>query len=225
MQIETSYPKDKIKILLLEGIHQSAIDTFKAADYHNIELLPKALPEEQLIEKIKDISLVGIRSKTQMNARVIAAAKKLRAIACFCIGTNQVDLEAAKEKGIRYFLISFTDLFGVVRSKLVPAAAIAGMQKNGAGFAGFATWLDMSPADSDMFAFPDPDSLIQLPWNKEVGWLSSDLWMNGKPVEASPRVTIISVTGNPLSPIVKSPAAYVFTNASGCELPLPLLSV
>ena len=55
MQTETSYPKDKIKILLLEGIHQSAIDTFKAADYHNIELLPKALPEEQLIEKIKDI--------------------------------------------------------------------------------------------------------------------------------------------------------------------------
>ena len=59
------------------------------------------------------------------------------------------------------------------------------MQKNGAGFAGFATWLDMTPADTDMFAIPDADSLIQLPWNKEVGWLSSDLWMNGKPVKAS----------------------------------------
>ena len=96
----------------------------------------------------------------------------------------------AKSKKIKYFLISFVDLFGVLRSKLVPASAISGMQKDGAGFAGFATWLDMTPADSDMFAIPDPDSLIQLPWNKEVGWLASDLWMNGKQVEASPRVML-----------------------------------
>ena len=72
----------------------------------------------------------------------------------------------------------------------MPAQAIDEMQKNGAGFAGFATWLDMSPADSDMFAIPDPESLIQLPWNKEVGWLASDLWMNGKPVKASPRIML-----------------------------------
>ena len=96
----------------------------------------------------------------------------------------------AKAKKIKYFLISFVDLFGVLRSKLVPAHAIKEMQKSGAGFAGFAAWLDMSPADADMFAKPDPDSLIQLPWNKEVGWLASDLWMNGKPVEASPRVML-----------------------------------
>ena len=96
----------------------------------------------------------------------------------------------AKQKKIKYFLISFVDLFGVLRSKLVPAHAIKEMQKAGAGFAGFAAWLDMSPADSDMFGIPDPDSLIQLPWNKEVGWLASDLWMNGKPVEASPRVML-----------------------------------
>ena len=64
------------------------------------------------------------------------------------------------------------------------------MQKNGAGFAGFATWLDMTPADSDMFGVPDPDSLIQLPWNKEIGWLASDLYMDGKPVKASPRVML-----------------------------------
>jgi glutamine synthetase len=96
----------------------------------------------------------------------------------------------AKEKKIKYFLISFVDLFGVLRSKLVPTRAIKEMQENGAGFAGFAAWLDMSPADSDMFGIPDPDSLIQLPWNKEVGWLASDLWMNGKPVEASPRVML-----------------------------------
>ena len=96
----------------------------------------------------------------------------------------------AKAKKIKYFLISFVDLFGILRSKLVPAQAIGEMQENGAGFAGFATWLDMSPADTDMFAIPDPDSLIQLPWNKEVGWLASDLWMGGKPVKASPRVML-----------------------------------
>ena len=96
----------------------------------------------------------------------------------------------AKTKKIKYFLISFVDLFGVLRSKLVPTRAISEMQKNGAGFAGFATWLDMTPADTDMFAIPDPDSLIQLPWNKEVGWLASDLWMGGNPVKASPRVML-----------------------------------
>ena len=98
--------------------------------------------------------------------------------------------KVAKVKKIKYFLISFVDLFGVLRSKLVPVQAIGEMQKNGAGFAGFATWLDMTPADTDMFAIPDPDSLIQLPWNKEVGWLASDLWMNGQPVKASPRIML-----------------------------------
>ncbi|MGP9812412.1 type III glutamate--ammonia ligase [Rhodopseudomonas sp. NSM] len=99
-----------------------------------------------------------------------------------------VDLvAAAKEKNIKYFLISFTDLLGTQRSKLVPAQAIATMAKNGAGFAGFATWLDMTPADPDLFAIPDPDSLMQLPWKPEVGWLAADLWMNGKPVEQAPR--------------------------------------
>ena len=73
----------------------------------------------------------------------------------------------AKQKKIKYFLISFVDLFGVLRSKLVPANAIKEMQIAGAGFAGFAAWLDMTPADSDMFGIPDPDSLIQLPWNKD----------------------------------------------------------
>ena len=98
--------------------------------------------------------------------------------------------QIAKQKKIKYFLISFVDLFGVLRSKLVPSQAISEMQKNGAGFAGFATWLDMTPADSDMFGVPDPDSLIQLPWNKEIGWLASDLYMDGKPVKASPRIML-----------------------------------
>jgi len=98
------------------------------------------------------------------------------------------DLEKlAKSKGIKYFLISFTDLFGGQRSKLVPAAAINGMAKTGAGFAGFATWLDMTPADSDMFVIPDESSLIQLPWRKEVGWFAGNPWMAGKEVEHAPR--------------------------------------
>ena len=95
-----------------------------------------------------------------------------------------------KTKNIKYFLISYTDLFGSQRAKLVPAAAIAGMQKNGAGFAGFATWLDLSPADTDMFAMPDPTTLIPLPWKPEVGWLASDIWMDGKPVEQGPRIVL-----------------------------------
>ncbi len=98
--------------------------------------------------------------------------------------------QIAKDKKIKYFLISFVDLFGVLRSKLVPAQAISDMQKDGAGFAGFATWLDMTPADSDMFGIPDPSSLIQLPWKKEIGWLASDLYMDGKPVKASPRIML-----------------------------------
>ena len=96
----------------------------------------------------------------------------------------------AKSEGIRYFLISFVDLFGVLRAKLVPARAIKDMQRDGAGFAGFAAWLDMTPADPDMFGIPDPDSLIQLPWKPEVAWLAADLWMNGKEVEASPRIIL-----------------------------------
>ena len=97
---------------------------------------------------------------------------------------------AARERGIRYFLISFTDLFGTQRAKLVPAAAIAQMMQTGAGFAGFATWLDMTPADPDIMALPDPDSLIQLPWKPEVGWLAADPWMAGKPVAQAPRLVL-----------------------------------
>jgi len=96
----------------------------------------------------------------------------------------------AKQKRIKYFLISYVDFFGILRSKLVPTQAIKEMQKEGAGFAGFSTYLDMSPADPDMAAIPDPNSLIQLPWQPEVAWLAGDLWMNGSPVDASPRVML-----------------------------------
>ncbi|MEM8698143.1 MAG: type III glutamate--ammonia ligase [Pseudomonadota bacterium] len=102
-----------------------------------------------------------------------------------------VDLaKEAKSRGIAYFLISFTDLFGVMRAKLVPARAIGEMAAEGAGFAGFAAWLDMTPADSDMFAVPDPGSLIQLPWKPEVGWLAADLYMDGEEVTQAPRNTL-----------------------------------
>ncbi len=101
---------------------------------------------------------------------------------------ERLDLAAiAEERSIKYFLISYTDLFGGQRAKLVPSSAISGMAKNGAGFAGFATWLNMTPADPDLFAVPDPDSLIQLPWKPEVGWLAADLYMDGKSVEQGPR--------------------------------------
>ncbi|MDU6494086.1 type III glutamate--ammonia ligase, partial [Bradyrhizobium sp.] len=115
----------------------------------------------------------------------------------------------ACERGIKYFLISYTDLFGVQRAKLVPAAAIDGMVKTGAGFAGFATWLDMTPADPDVFAMPDPASLIQLPWKPEVGWLAADPWMNGKPVAHAPR--------NLLKRMVADAAAQGYELKSGVE--------
>lgn len=120
------------------------------------------------------------------------------------------DLEKqAKDKGIKYFLISFTDLFGTQRSKLVPAEAITAMAKTGAGFAGFATWLDMTPADSDMFVIPDPNSLVQLPWKKEVGWFAGDPWMDGKEVEHAPR--------NVLRREIAAAAAQGFEMKSGVE--------
>jgi glutamine synthetase len=96
----------------------------------------------------------------------------------------------AKDRGIRYFMISFTDLFGMQRAKLVPAAAIAEMERDGAGFAGFATWLDMTPAHPDMFAMPDASAVIQLPWKKEVAWVAADCVMEDQHVAQAPRVIL-----------------------------------
>ena len=93
----------------------------------------------------------------------------------------------AADKGITYFMISFTDLFGGQRAKLVPAQAIADMQVEGAGFAGFATWLDMTPAHPDMLAVPDPSSVIQLPWKPEVAWVAANCVMEGEDVAQAPR--------------------------------------
>ena len=96
----------------------------------------------------------------------------------------------AKERGVRYFMISYTDLFGAQRAKLVPAAAIADMQKDGAGFAGFATWLDMTPAHPDLFAVPDAASVVQLPWKREVAWVAADCVMEDRPLAQAPRVVL-----------------------------------
>jgi glutamine synthetase len=93
----------------------------------------------------------------------------------------------AKDKGVKYFMISYTDLFGGQRAKLVPSQAINGMVEDGAGFAGFATWLDLTPAHPDMMAVPDPSSVIQLPWKPEVAWLASNCVMEGAPVAQAPR--------------------------------------
>ncbi|MDX2023367.1 MAG: type III glutamate--ammonia ligase [Deltaproteobacteria bacterium] len=98
--------------------------------------------------------------------------------------------DIAQDRGIRYFMLSFTDLLGVQRAKLVPASHINKMASGAAGFAGFATWLDMTPADADMFAVGDSQSLIQLPWKPEVAWLAADLTMNGHAVEQTPRVVL-----------------------------------
>lgn len=117
-----SLGKQKIKILLLEGVHPSAVEVFKAAGYENIDYQPAALPEEQLLEKIAGAHFVGIRSRTQLNAKVFAAAKKLMSVGCFCIGTNQVDLQAATEHGVIVFNAPYSNTRSV--AELVIAEAI-----------------------------------------------------------------------------------------------------
>jgi len=100
---ETSYPRNKIKILLLENISDSAIEEFQAHDYTEIKKLSGALGEKDLLSAIKGVHILGIRSKTKITENVIAKADKLLAVGCFCIGTNQVDLKAATNKGVAVF--------------------------------------------------------------------------------------------------------------------------
>lgn len=119
---KTSLDKSKIKILLLEGVHQSAVDNFHNAGYENIEHLPTSLDEASLIEKIRDVHFIGIRSRTQLNERVFDAAEKLVGVGCFCIGTNQVDLTAALKRGIAVFNAPYSNTRSV--AELVLAEAI-----------------------------------------------------------------------------------------------------
>src|SRR5690606_23834094 len=119
---KTSLDKSKIKFLLLEGVHQTAVDTLKAAGYTNIDYHKGALPEAELKAAIADAHFIGIRSRTQLTADVLAHAHKLVAIGCFCIGTNQVDLEAAREMGVAVFNAPYSNTRSV--AELVLAEAI-----------------------------------------------------------------------------------------------------
>lgn len=102
--------------------------------------------------------------------------------------------EIAKRYDVRYFLIAFVDLFGTMRAKIVPVSAIETVAKAGAGFAGFATWFDMTPADPDVLVMPDPSTVIPLPWKPGVAWVTGDLYMAGKPVEQNPRQVLTRIT-------------------------------
>ena len=122
MSSKTSLDKSRIKFLLLEGIHPSAVEVLHAAGYTNVESLPGALPDAELKAKIADVHFLGIRSRTQLTAEVFAAAQKLVAAGCFCIGTNQVDLEAAREHGVAVFNAPYSNTRSV--AELVLAEAI-----------------------------------------------------------------------------------------------------
>ena len=128
-----------------------------------------------------------------------------------------IDLAAfAKENGVKYFMISYTDLFGGQRAKLVPAQAIADMQVEGAGFAGFATWLDLTPAHPDMLAVPDPNSVIQLPWKPEVAWVAANCMMDDAPIMQAPR--------NVLNKLISDAAAEGMHVKTGVEAEFFLLT-
>ncbi len=118
----TSYPKEKIKILLLENVSETAVANFRKSGYVRVEKLSKAISEEELIAIIKSVHLLGIRSKTMVTDRVLQAAKKLQAIGCFCIGVNQVNLPSATEHGIAVFNAPYSNTRSV--AELVIGAAI-----------------------------------------------------------------------------------------------------
>ncbi len=119
---KTSYPKQDIRVLLLEGLSQTAVDTFRAAGYTQIEAHAKSLPEDELKQRIAEAHIVGIRSRTQLSAEVLAHGRRLMAVGCFCIGTNQVDLDAAELAGIPVFNAPYSNTRSV--AELVVAEAI-----------------------------------------------------------------------------------------------------
>jgi len=120
----TSFPKDRIKVLLLENVHASAQQLF-AAEHFQVEALKHALKEEELIQKISDVHVLGIRSKTQATAKVLAAGKRLLSVGCFCIGTNQVDLTAANRQGVPVFNAPFSNTRSVAELIISEIIALA----------------------------------------------------------------------------------------------------
>ncbi|GAC1627516.1 MAG: phosphoglycerate dehydrogenase [Nevskia sp.] len=124
---KTSYPKQDIKVLLLEGVSQTAVEHFRAAGYSNIEFHEKSLPEAELLRAISDAHIVGIRSRSYLTAEVLGEARRLMAIGCFCIGTNQVDLDTAQARGIPVFNAPYSNTRSV--AELVIAEAILMMRR------------------------------------------------------------------------------------------------
>src|SRR6187455_2135187 len=121
-QKTTSYPKDKIRILFLENISDTAVKNFRGHEYSNVEKITKALTEDDLVKEIKDVHILGIRSKTQITKKVLDAANKLQAIGCFCIGVNQVDLKTATKNGVVVFNAPYSNTRSV--AELVIGASI-----------------------------------------------------------------------------------------------------
>ncbi len=118
----TSYPKEKIRILFLENISESAVKNFRDQGYTNVEKINKSLSEEDLVKEIKDVHILGIRSKTRITKNILDAAKKLQAIGCFCAGVNQVDLKEATKNGVVVFNAPYSNTRSV--AELVIGAAI-----------------------------------------------------------------------------------------------------
>ncbi len=127
MDAQTSYPKEKIKVLLLENVSDEAVSNFNKNGYTQVEKLTKALSQSELITAIKTCHILGIRSKSDVNKTVLEAAKKLQAIGCFCIGINQVHLQTATEKGIAVFNAPYSNTRSV--AELVIGAAIMLIRK------------------------------------------------------------------------------------------------
>ncbi len=123
----TSYPKDKIKVLFLENISEKAVQYFKVQGYTDVKKVSGAMSEEELIKVIKDVHILGIRSKTFISKKVLDHAKKLQAIGCFCIGTNQVDLKACKQNGVAVFNAPYSNTRSV--AELVIGASIMLIRK------------------------------------------------------------------------------------------------
>ena len=119
---KTSLEKEKIKFVLLEGVHQSAVDTLRNAGYNNIDYIKTALSGDELVEHISDAHFIGIRSRTQITRELLEKSRKLVAVGCFCIGTNQVDLQAALEHGVAVFNAPYSNTRSV--AELVIAEAI-----------------------------------------------------------------------------------------------------
>src|SRR5688572_16160858 len=123
----TSYPKDRIRILFLENISHAAFQQFSDAGYTNIKTISHALNEADLIKEIRQVHLLGIRSKTRITKKILAAAEKLQAIGCFCIGVNQVDIEAATDAGVAVFNAPYSNTRSV--AELVIGASIMLVRK------------------------------------------------------------------------------------------------